>query len=107
VSFDGAGNYTFIALGAGNFRVREVSPSGYHLSTPSSGYYDVTLVMGQRLGGKNFADTQIIAASPPPPLPTPRQSVTDDSSLGTSDVIATLDDAGDALKRTRDLLPHV
>jgi hypothetical protein len=53
---DANGDYRFTTLGLHSFRVRELLPSGYRIDNPSSAYYDVTLVRGEDMGGKNFAD---------------------------------------------------
>jgi uncharacterized protein (DUF2141 family) len=53
---DGNGNYTFGGLAAGSYRVREVVPSGFKVSSPSTGFTDVTLTTNQTLTGKNFAN---------------------------------------------------
>lgn len=87
---DAAGNYTFSALGPGQYRVREIAPSGFHVSAPTKGYYDVTLVMGQRMTGKNFGDTQQTAASPPPPIPREPLIAT---AVSARDVVTILNDA--------------
>ena len=42
-----AGTYTFTNLAAGTYRVREVVPSGYTLTQPAAGFYDVALAAGQ------------------------------------------------------------
>lgn len=54
---DAAGKYSFKGLAAGSYRVREIKPSGYRITNPSSGYFDVTLASGQTLT-KNFGNTK-------------------------------------------------
>jgi protocatechuate 3,4-dioxygenase beta subunit len=56
---DSGGNYQFTGLTAGSYRVRQVGISGYRISSPSSGYYDLSI--GSTIqSGKNFGDTQRI-----------------------------------------------
>jgi protocatechuate 3,4-dioxygenase beta subunit len=57
-STDGAGNYRFFNLDAGTYRVRQVVPAGYRVTTPASGYFDVALASGQDVTLKGFGDTQ-------------------------------------------------
>ncbi len=62
---DGAGNYQ-LTISAGMYRVREVLPAGYGVSSPGRGFYDITLGAAQNLSRKDFADTQHpLPASPP------------------------------------------
>ena len=58
-----SGSYTFKTLAAGSYRVREVLPSGWRRTTPSSGYFDLTLSNGGSSTGKNFGNTQKILIS--------------------------------------------
>ncbi len=51
-----SGNYTFANLANATYRVREVLPSGKKLTTPTSGYYDVTISNAYNSTGKNFGD---------------------------------------------------
>src|SRR5262249_40961072 len=53
---DSSGNYKFTGLAAGTVRVREVVPAGFKVSSPSVGFFDVTLTTNQAVTGKNFAD---------------------------------------------------
>jgi protocatechuate 3,4-dioxygenase beta subunit len=55
---DAGGNFKFTGLAAGSYRIREVVPAGYRRTTPSSGYFDVTLAANQAVTGKNFGNTQ-------------------------------------------------
>jgi protocatechuate 3,4-dioxygenase beta subunit len=59
---DSNGNYTIGGLGAGQFTIREVVPSGYAASTSSA---SVTVAAGQSVAGVNFTDTStaIVPAS--------------------------------------------
>ncbi|MGH7176103.1 MAG: SdrD B-like domain-containing protein, partial [Tepidisphaeraceae bacterium] len=50
------GNYSLNPLPGGTYRVRETVPSGYTLSLPSSGYFEIKLSNGQIAGGRNFAN---------------------------------------------------
>src|SRR5205823_5798316 len=54
-----AGNWTLI-VPAGHNIVRHVSPTGFALTTPTSGEFDLTLTAGQSLIGKLFGDTKIL-----------------------------------------------
>jgi hypothetical protein len=60
---DSAGNYSFKTLASGTYRVREVMPSGWRRTTPSSGYFDLTLSSGGSATSKNFGNTQKILIS--------------------------------------------
>src|SRR5436189_1198963 len=53
-----AGVYTFGSLAAGTYRVREVPLSGWRHTTPSTGYYTITLAAGQTVTGTNFGYTR-------------------------------------------------
>jgi hypothetical protein len=52
---DAAGRYTFTSLAAAEHRVRAVVPSGFMVSSPSSGAHVVRLSAGGSATGKNFA----------------------------------------------------
>jgi VCBS repeat-containing protein len=54
---DSSGNYKF-NLPAGTYRVREVLQSTWRRTTPTSGYFDVTLGNGASTAGRNFGNTQ-------------------------------------------------
>jgi uncharacterized delta-60 repeat protein len=58
-----SGNYSFGNLAAGTYRVRRVVPTGYRVSAPSSGFYDVTLAAGQNVGSRNFGATARVLIS--------------------------------------------
>src|SRR5207249_2398315 len=50
-----SGVYTFTGLAAGTYRVRRADlPTGYHLTQPSSGYYDITVAAGPIVRGEDF-----------------------------------------------------
>jgi hypothetical protein len=53
---DSKGNYV-LTVPAGSYHVRQVLGSGYRVTSPASGFYDVTLVAGQA-SIKFFANTQ-------------------------------------------------
>jgi O-glycosyl hydrolase len=55
---DSSGNYRFTGLASGSYRVREVTPSGWRVTTPSNSRYDINLATGQSVSGKNFGNTQ-------------------------------------------------
>ncbi len=54
-----SGVYTFSNLPAGQYLVREVVPSGYVITAPSTGVQTVTLAAGQNTTGVNFGDQLI------------------------------------------------
>ena len=60
---DSSGNYRFPNLAAGTYRVRQVLPSGWRFTSPSSGRLTVTLAAGQNSGGRNFGTTQRVLIS--------------------------------------------
>jgi uncharacterized protein (DUF2141 family) len=60
---DSSGNYKFAGLSAGSYRVREVVPSGFKVSSPSTGFTDVTVTTNQAVTGKNFADQPTTVAT--------------------------------------------
>jgi len=48
-------NISVLGLAAGTYRIRRADiPSGFKLSVPSSGFYDITLSAGQSVTGKNI-----------------------------------------------------
>jgi len=53
---DASGNFKFINLAPGTYRVREVVPAGNTLVAPAAGFYDLTLIGGQNSVGSLFAD---------------------------------------------------
>lgn len=58
-----SGVFEFSLLPAGTYRLREVLPSGWRRTAPSSGYFDLTLGNGASATGKNFGNTQKILIS--------------------------------------------
>jgi hypothetical protein len=50
-----SGNYTITGVAGGSVRVRVVPPSGYRVSTPTSGYHEFTL--SANTSGRNFGVT--------------------------------------------------
>lgn len=60
---DSSGNYKFSSLNAASYRVRIVKPSGFRISTPSSGYHEFSLGSGSNVTGKNFGVTQRVLIS--------------------------------------------
>jgi len=56
---DAAGNWSFKNLAAGTYRVRVVQQSGWTRTTPTAGYYSVTLTSGQASTGKLFGERRI------------------------------------------------
>ncbi len=56
---DALGNYQFLYLPAGSYKVRQVLPTGWTQSTPSKGYgWSVTLTANQSAIGKDFGAYQ-------------------------------------------------
>ncbi len=53
---DEAGEYWLTGLGIGSYRVREIVPSGYIQTWPSSLYYAVTLAAGDVVAGRDFGN---------------------------------------------------
>jgi len=51
------GVFKFSGLAAGTYRIRDVLPSGWRRTLPTTGYFDVTVTAGQTVTGKNFAET--------------------------------------------------
>jgi protocatechuate 3,4-dioxygenase beta subunit len=55
---DANGNYSFTGLAAGEYFVRRDGlPSGFRISTPAEGFYDVVLADGESATDKNFGST--------------------------------------------------
>ena len=52
-----SGAFTFTGLAAGSYRIRDVLPTGWRRTSPTAGYFDVTVSSGQVITGKNFAET--------------------------------------------------
>ena len=53
---DASGNFKFLNLSPGTYRVREVVPTGNVLVAPVLGFFDITVVGGQNSVGSLFAD---------------------------------------------------
>jgi hypothetical protein len=53
------GNYRFVTLVAGTYRVREVVPVGWRMTRPSVGYYDVTVGSGQVATDRSFGNRRV------------------------------------------------
>jgi hypothetical protein len=51
------GAFTFSGLAAGTYRVRDLLPSGWRRTSPTAGYFDISVAAGQSITGKNFAET--------------------------------------------------
>jgi protocatechuate 3,4-dioxygenase beta subunit len=59
------GTYSLTGLGAGTYSVREVVPSGYTQTSPSTTPTKVTLTSNsQAVTGENFVDTAVVVAKP-------------------------------------------
>jgi serine-aspartate repeat-containing protein C/D/E len=55
------GSFSFTGLAAGTYYLREVVPTGYSQTSPSSSPTKITLASGQALSGQNFVDTSTVA----------------------------------------------
>ena len=53
---DSGGGYFFGGLASGSYRVKQLSKSGFKITSPSSGYYDLSLSTNQNISAKNFAN---------------------------------------------------
>src|SRR5205085_9693596 len=54
------GTYTFSAVPAGTYRVREVFRSGWRQTFPALGYYQLTIANGQAAKSLSFANTDTV-----------------------------------------------
>jgi subtilase family serine protease len=54
-----SGTYNFGDLPAGTYHIREVVPSGYELTNPTSGVYNITVASGQKVTGENWGNKKI------------------------------------------------
>jgi hypothetical protein len=50
------GTYSFTGLAAGVWQIREILPSGYKLTNPSVGFFDITVQNGWHITGENFGN---------------------------------------------------
>jgi hypothetical protein len=50
------GTYRFHTLPDGTYRIRHAVPAGFTVLAPALGYYDVKIIGGRAVGGRNFAD---------------------------------------------------
>jgi subtilisin-like proprotein convertase family protein len=57
-----AGDYSIGNLPAGSFRLDEVVPTGWFMTTPSAGYFPLTLGSGTTLTGKSFGNAPVPSA---------------------------------------------
>jgi uncharacterized protein YkwD len=53
------GSYRFHTLPDGTYRIRHAVPAGFTVLAPSVGYWDVKIVGGRAVGGRNFADVSV------------------------------------------------
>ncbi len=68
---DAFGNYCFNGLQPGNYTLGEVGQSGWIQTAPSGGTYNVTIVGGQTVTGRNFGNFSCSTSgscAPPPPF---------------------------------------
>ena len=52
------GYYYFGNLPAGVYRIAEITPSGYHLTNPTVGYFDITVQSGWLVSNENFGNSK-------------------------------------------------
>ena len=57
------GTYSFGSLPAGTFHLREVVPSGYTQTSPTSSPTNITLASAQKSTGDNFTNTAVVVTS--------------------------------------------
>ena len=55
---DASGHWTFVSFAAGTYRVQVVQKTGWTRTTPTSGYYEVTLASGAATSGRLFGEKQ-------------------------------------------------
>ena len=55
---DASGNWTFVSLAAGKYRIQIVQKTGWTRTTPNSGYYEVMLASGGGTTGQLFGEKQ-------------------------------------------------
>ncbi len=60
VKTDKRGDYYFLGVSAGTYRLRQVVPSGYRPTQPSVGYFPITVDASGVGSGKNFGSTQLV-----------------------------------------------
>jgi Calx-beta domain/SdrD B-like domain len=53
---DPGGNYSFVDVGPGTYRISQVLPAGWGWSAPAPNFYVITAVSGQAVGGEDFGD---------------------------------------------------
>jgi hypothetical protein len=56
---DSAGNFSFKALPAGTYKLRVVQQSSWKQTTPTAGYYTITLGAGATATGKLFGEKHV------------------------------------------------
>ena len=61
------GTFSFGSLAAGTYQIREVVPANHKLTSPSAGYYDVTVAAGGHVTGENFGNVSTVVVTPPAP----------------------------------------
>ena len=53
------GSYRFHTLPDGTYRIRHAVPAGFTMLAPPVGFWDVKIVGGRAVGGRNFADASV------------------------------------------------
>ncbi len=56
------GAYKFSSLAPGTYRIRETLPSGQIITSPTSGYFDLTLRAGQTISARRFGNAPVVGA---------------------------------------------
>lgn len=87
---DANGNYTFSNMPNGTYRIREVNQSGFSVTAPASGVYNVTISGGQPAVGINFGNKSTVASATPG---APDLVDTSDTGTSNSDNLTKLDNA--------------
>ncbi|HEX4794500.1 MAG TPA: SdrD B-like domain-containing protein [Humisphaera sp.] len=57
------GTYSFKAQPPGSYRLAQVVPTGWRISSPAAGYFDLSLTGAQTASGKSFGNTQLALIS--------------------------------------------
>jgi hypothetical protein len=64
-----SGRYGFEQVPAGDYRLIEIVPEGWTVTSPAGGFYAVTVVAGQTVADRDFGNRRNVQEPPPPPPP--------------------------------------